>query len=143
MARHRKVKNIRKQCDVEFSKLIRAKGVCEKCGKIESLQCAHVISRTNLTLRFDIFNGLCLCGGCHIFWAHRNPLEFTEWFKNTYPERYDYLMEVKDVLLKRKEADYLELLDNLKSRRFEKLILTHEESSSNYYRRGSGGDILS
>lgn len=87
-----------KRLDKKFSKLIRDKDFCEAadvstCGG--KLQHAHVLpKKTYPNLRFDIMNALCLCYKHHIFWAHRSPLEFTWWFQEKYPHRYDYLIKV-------------------------------------------------
>ena len=89
------------KCDTEFSKLVREKGFCEKCGaRSIKMDCSHVIPRGNKTLRWDILNALCLCHRCHRFWAHGNPLDFTDWFSNKFPHRYDYLMETRNKITK-------------------------------------------
>ena len=85
-------KNLIKKADKLFSEIVRSKGKCEHCGKVESLQCAHVLSRTNKHLRWNEDNALCLCTRCHLFWAHKSPLEFSDWFKKNYPIRYGFLM---------------------------------------------------
>lgn len=68
-----------KKCDVLFSKIVRSKGRCEVCGKIETLQCAHIISRKNHQVRWDPDNALCLCMHHHLYWAHKEPMEFAMW----------------------------------------------------------------
>lgn len=85
-------KKLIKEADKLFSELVRRKGMCEKCGSVKNLQCAHVISRTNKHLRWNRDNALCLCLRCHLYWAHRSPLEFTEWFKLHFPIQYGFLM---------------------------------------------------
>ncbi len=115
---------LKQQCDIEFSKLVREKGYCEKCGSADyKLDCAHVIPRGNKTLRHDPMNALSLCHRCHRFWAHMNPLDFTEWYKNKYPNRYVYLMEHKNTFTKRTVSEYQELLKNLQERNIKKLLL--------------------
>lgn len=61
-----------------FSKLIRASGVCVKCGATSGLQCAHILSRRYANTRFDPQNAVPLCARCHVFFTHR-PLEWEEW----------------------------------------------------------------
>ena len=39
------VEAAKKRCDVLFSRIIRAHGRCVRCGSVDNLQCAHVISR--------------------------------------------------------------------------------------------------
>ena len=117
------ISRLQQKCDKEFSKMIRAKEVCEKCGQRGlDYDTAHIISRKNLTLRWDIFNVLCLCRPCHMR-AHANPNEFTNWFKAKYAVRYDYVQSMKNRILKRTSDDYAKLLDDIGSRRFEGLIL--------------------
>ena len=65
--------------------------------KTQGLQCAHVISRSNLHLRFNELNALCLCAGCHLKW-HHEPLWAVTWFQKTFPVEYKYLMEEKNII---------------------------------------------
>lgn len=73
--------SLTKKLDKAFSILVRKVGKCEKCGKKENLQCCHIFSRANRSTRWFRLNAFCLCGGCHLFWGHKNPVEFTEWTK--------------------------------------------------------------
>jgi hypothetical protein len=98
--------------DKLISLKVRSKGKCERCGRKDTLQPAHIISRNNRTLRWDIQNILCLCAGCH-FWAHQDPLGFTDFVKTASPDRYKYLMEMKDVITKRSKKDLKEMLISL------------------------------
>lgn len=54
---------------------------CLKCGKKTDLQAAHIFPRTKINTRFDINNGITLCKRCHLYWAHKNPVEFTVWIE--------------------------------------------------------------
>ena len=65
-----------KKIDKLFSEIVRSVGRCERCGKTTGLQNAHIYSRVHQSLRWDKLNCLCLCYACHIFWGHRNPMEF-------------------------------------------------------------------
>lgn len=56
----------------------------------EKLQCAHIYSRTYRNTRWDLKNLLCLCSGCH-FYAHKNPLAFTE-IVQSHLGSYEYAM---------------------------------------------------
>jgi len=108
--------------DREYSVLVRSKGFCEKCGKEEGLQCCHIIPRTNMTLRWDIFNAISMCMRCHLFWQHKNPLEFTEWFEKKYPARYLYLMENRNKIIKRTKEDYEEIFKNILKKNIKGLV---------------------
>jgi len=48
---------------------------------VKGLQGHHIIPRTNFNLIFDLENGVLLCKHCHLFWAHKDALGFTEWIK--------------------------------------------------------------
>jgi hypothetical protein len=80
-------------CEKLWGHLIRSIGYCEKCGKRETLQAAHVKPKGKFrgSLKWDLQNGICLCYGCHLHWAHKDPLGFTEWFLGKYPQRYVFL----------------------------------------------------
>ena len=64
---------------------------CERCGSTKNLHSHHVVPRTDYSLRYDLDNGVCLCHRCHFYWAHKDSLDFTNWFENKYPIIYDYL----------------------------------------------------
>lgn len=72
--------------DVMWAKFIklRAKEMCEYCGKVGGLNAHHLFSRSNRTIRWDEDNGISLCVSHHIFGnfsAHKAPFEFAEWIK--------------------------------------------------------------
>jgi hypothetical protein len=76
------VKSNLKKCDELWSKIVRSKGECARCGsRTKQLNSAHIISRVYRQTRWDLDNGLCLCVGCH-FWNHQNPIEFTHWVED-------------------------------------------------------------
>lgn len=87
--------SLRRKADILFSKYIRLRDKrCQLCGKQTQLQAAHVISRAVLRTRYDYDNCLTLCADCHLNWAHRNPLEFTEFiYKHLGEERYHSLID--------------------------------------------------
>lgn len=67
------------RADKLFSKIIRSKGYCEKCGRSAGvqLQTAHIISRTYSKVRTDERNAFCLCSACHRYF-HNWPKEFSK-----------------------------------------------------------------
>ena len=112
--------------DPEFSKLVRSKLFCEKCGRrgeLSTFDDAHVVGRINLTLRWCILNHLCLCFQCHRFFWHEEPLEAARWFKEKFPERYQYLMKAKNIIVQRTEEDYQKLLEDILARNIRSLIV--------------------
>jgi hypothetical protein len=76
------MKKIEKKLDKKCSEIIRKRDpICRKCKKTKSTQCAHIFNRGNKATRWDLDNMIGLCYYCHIFWAHRCPVEFAEWVK--------------------------------------------------------------
>ncbi len=65
---------------------------CVRCGSGRFIQWAHVVTRGCKTLRWDLDNNLTLCGGCHAFWWHKEPIEAVHWFAHKFPERYEHLL---------------------------------------------------
>ncbi len=118
-----KISRLQQKCDLEFSRLIRKKGKCERCGGTNYLETAHIIGRRNLLLRWDIINAFCFCRSCHT-WGHLNPKKFTLWVKERFPERWEYLQLVKNQICKRTEQEYEDLLDNISNRRIKKLVVS-------------------
>lgn len=61
-----------------------AKYKCEVCGKKETLNPHHIITKRNLSTRFYIPNGCCLCSGCHVLnnkSAHKDGLWFSDFIR--------------------------------------------------------------
>ena len=101
-----KRKRLIKQLDKLFSAFIKARDgrICQKCGKFTygpDSHTAHIIpvSEGHL-LRWDPTNALVLCMFHHLRWGHKNPLEFTDWFKKKFPLRYKYLWKHKEKIKK-------------------------------------------
>jgi 5-methylcytosine-specific restriction endonuclease McrA len=77
---------------------------------------SHVVpvSHGNI-LKWDPENIITLSYHNHLHWWHKNPLESAEWFKNKFPDRYKYIMERKNTIVKYTESDLREELIRLKS----------------------------
>ena len=73
-----RAKGPRGKADQLFSKIIRSRGECEKCGSTDYLQCAHIVSRRYSATRCDTANALCLCAKCHRYFTD-NPVEWAQW----------------------------------------------------------------
>lgn len=89
-----------------WSKIVRKDSVCKLCGikygeikvngKPAVLNAHHVIGRENHALSWDLKNGISLCQNCHKYskiGAHKGGIIFSEWFRITYPDVYDYLLK--------------------------------------------------
>lgn len=110
-------KTIKNKLDKLISNIVKSQGKCQKCNQkspLVQLQTAHIFSRSNLSVRWDLDNVLCLCAKCH-FWAHKNPLEFAEFVKKLLgEEKYNNLISKAH---KTKKWDITELItyyENLK-----------------------------
>ena len=79
-----KGKSLLKQCDNLWSSMIkqRAEGKCEMCGSDNYLSAHHIVPRTNYALRHDLMNGVALCRRHHLYFAHKDALEFIQWVKS-------------------------------------------------------------
>jgi len=112
--RKNKRRKIKDELDKLFSIIIRNKGKCERCGEISPLNTAHIFSRRNLATRWDKNNALCLCVGCH-FWAHQNPILFTEFIKEKIGDKkYEELKEKSIKIKKWTIGELCELLEEFK-----------------------------
>jgi len=71
---------VRNKYDITFSEFIRVRdGICcQWCGNEKKLECSHIHSRGNMSVRCDPDNAKGLCNTCHRKW-HSSPTEATEW----------------------------------------------------------------
>ncbi len=107
-------RKLRDQLDKLFSIIIRSRGKCERCGKTNPLNTAHIFSRRNLATRWDKNNTLCLCVGCH-FWGHQNPILFAEFVKEKLGnEEYEKLKRKSIEIRKWTIGELEELLEKFK-----------------------------
>ena len=81
----------------EMAKMIakhRDRWTCQYCGKTKNeaqMQGSHVHSAGKASyMKADPWNIKCLCAGCHMKW-HDFPAVMGPWFKDKFPERWDYL----------------------------------------------------
>ena len=88
-------KALKAKADRLFSFTIRNRDICQLRGLdtitcSNTLQCMHIISRSNHNLRWDEMNALCGCSGHHMFYTS-HPWEFVELIKTNFPENYQYV----------------------------------------------------
>jgi hypothetical protein len=106
-------KSLKNKLDKEISKLVRSRGYCVKCHRTENLQCCHIISRSHMATRWLLDNLLCLCPNCHINFAHKQPLLFSEFCKDYLgAERYSQLLMLGNVTQKWTLDEMSELLNS-------------------------------
>lgn len=64
----REASRARKRADTHFSKVVRALGLCQNCGRTgdaSDFQCAHILRRRYSRTRVVQDNAWCLCPPCH------------------------------------------------------------------------------
>ena len=97
---------LNKQADILWSKYVKKPGYCLKCKRrppLIQLHAAHIYPKgmyRNHPLRCDPLNGIPLCYACHMHWAHKHPIEFTEWLEVEIPGRREYLKSEAMVIKK-------------------------------------------
>ena len=114
----------------EFNKLVTSTiGFCQRCGsKVNQLQCSHVKSiGAYPSLRFDIFNVLCLCSKCHKWWWHDEPTESFDWYKLNFPERWTYIQAAMKINRFFTIEDLNEIRKAVSERNITKLHLSQEQ----------------
>lgn len=103
---------LKKKLDTVFSKYIRARdGKCLRCGRTDTLQCAHIESRTHLATRWDEENAVTLCYKDHIHWAHKEPVAFTKWLYEKFGDVVDTVHIRSHEVRKYTKKDYEELIE--------------------------------
>lgn len=79
---------------------LRDKNQCQKCDRYVtgvSSQMSHVIGRgQNGRLKYDPQNVKILCPECHRWW-HANPPESGVWFREYFPQRWQYLQSQRNI----------------------------------------------
>ena len=122
-------KKLKERCEKLVKEIVKIRDnyTCQICGKrVEGTNChaSHVIPvSAGLMTAYDPLNLKVLCFHHHMNFWHKNPIEAGEWFKNKFPERYEYLQERKKLngkgtvhisLLEEWETDLKKQLNELK-----------------------------
>lgn len=109
---------LKRECDALVKRIvsIRDRDICQKCGKEvygSNRQRSHVIPvSAGNKLAFDPMNIKVLCLRDHLQWWHLNPLEAMQWFKQKFPERFEYLMANRGIQ-QMKLQDWIDLKESL------------------------------
>lgn len=94
--RKRTAKSYRAECDRLFSLRVRSRGICQApqfdgiaCS--QGLQCAHIVKRRYLSVRWDDDNAACLCAAHHAYFTYLPIAEerFHNWLMS--PPRFEAL----------------------------------------------------
>jgi hypothetical protein len=87
-------KGDRGKATILHSKIVRARGACERCGGNEYLQTAHIIRRGYSWTRTREDNAWCLCARCH-FAVDTTPHLFMELVERTIGrDKHDELYQI-------------------------------------------------
>lgn len=78
--------------------LVRDNYTCQRCGRTKesgiAIHASHVYPEGRYVgMSADPMNIKALCYQCHFLWWHKHPIEAGAWFKETFPERAEYLLE--------------------------------------------------
>jgi 5-methylcytosine-specific restriction endonuclease McrA len=89
---------------------------CQRCGATEAIQWCHILTRSELSLRWNPLNSLALCASCHVYMTHR-PVEWMEWVDDHYEQkRVDWLRLIRLLSVQRGiKPDYAEIIASLRS----------------------------
>jgi len=108
-------KTLRKQLDKIWAEVVkqRAGNKCERSGKTTYLNSHHIFSRSNLSVRWNLDNGICLNAGWHTLQkesVHKSPIEFIEWLKKERGDKWYNELRLKANQVKKWTDRELELL---------------------------------
>lgn len=102
----------KQEADRLFSLLVRAAGNgCAECGRTDTNQCAHILSRSYLAIRYSTSNAVVLCASHHVYFTHR-PLEWEAWVDYRWPRLRTALRERA---LTYEKPDYAALVPSLRA----------------------------
>lgn len=119
------IKSAQRKLDNLWSTVGREDAYCEVCDTLpveerinySQLHPHHVIGKKNKTLKWDFRNRCWLCPSHHTLSnmsAHNDPKWFLDWFAENRPEDWEYILEKKNIITKRKLPDYISLIEELK-----------------------------
>ncbi|KKM20716.1 hypothetical protein LCGC14_1642610 [marine sediment metagenome] len=115
MAKKKSRRKLIKELDILFSKIVRHGGKCSRCGSRIKVQCAHVFSRRNMSVRWDFDNALPLCWRCHFWWAHKEPVEFNDYIRERMGLQAFYNLKARRLLVAQwTQSELLALKDEFK-----------------------------
>ena len=107
----------KRKLDTLFSLQTRAIGICQlagvdkvRCGGV--LQCAHIIGRANLFLRWDDRNALSLCAGHHVYYTY-HPELWRDRMTMMFPLEYQWLLDNREQKIIFNEVYYKNKLKEL------------------------------
>jgi len=115
------ISSLRRKADKLWSKKVKEVygykcAVTGKTNEEEILNSHHIEDRTNLALRWDLRNGICLSNGSHTFRkdsAHKSPIWFYEWLKENQPTTIEYIRQHRQDQVKNSVEHMQEIIAKL------------------------------
>ena len=91
---------LRNKCDRLWSEIVRTIWPkCPICGS-RRIEAHHLIGRAIFATRYEIQNGIGICGRHHRLdpriSPHNGSVGFTQWLEEFYPEIYEWVMKHKN-----------------------------------------------
>lgn len=89
----------RNRKDNEWKSLVKARdgSKCVICGETNKVNVHHIIPREVIQLRWNVYNGICLCPKHHRFSKeispHKNPFAFFDWMNDNRKEQMELLRD--------------------------------------------------
>lgn len=110
---------LNKELDKLWSQAVRKKGYCEYCLRKPPevvLHAHHIYSRRHYQTRWDLRNGVCLCNGCHLYKAHKDIQEFSDWVRAHFGSTHIELLknEVNSLFFGHSKDQKLKMIEDLK-----------------------------
>lgn len=113
LRKNRMIKALDANCRAEVVE-VRDGNTCQRCGardgewiselqRYVKIQWCHVMTREYHILRWEPDNSFAGCDRCHV-WFDQHKLLSYEWFRKTWPERWEHIQNVLRISTKTSEA---------------------------------------
>jgi nitrate/TMAO reductase-like tetraheme cytochrome c subunit len=119
-------KSVRKKLVAEldrvFSLWIRARdheefgGICSLCHSQKAIQCAHLISRSKHSVRWDPRNAYAQCAGCNVRHEFHSQYYTSWWVARHGVESYQQLFRDSNKIAKFSRQDLEDMIQRYKER---------------------------
>jgi 5-methylcytosine-specific restriction endonuclease McrA len=113
-------KHAKKEADRLFALAVKQRDgyICQACGKTREnavIECAHVVGRGELSIRFNLDNAMALCKGCHYAYT-KSEANWRAWLERNRPGLRERLYAI-GVQAQHDgwQPDYAEIIASLRS----------------------------
>ena len=107
-----------KRLDKLWAEAVKAIARCERCGRRPpevQLHADHIVPRTHKRTRWMVENGSSLCAKDHLWWRHKDGLEWSDWIRATRPEDVALVESLKNEVFHHSSIDYEAIEAELKA----------------------------